>query len=72
MSKTRKLKKKQKQKEKKWAKQRKKRGYSDCDIWNMRDWFISTVKPMIEQLRDNHMGFPESISRDWFEAHKEL
>ena len=38
--------------------QREKRGYSDTDVWNMNDWFIGTVTPMLKQFRKRHNGIP--------------
>lgn len=63
-------KKKIKKKEQNWRNQRNERGYSDSDVWNLCDWFIRTLKPMLKQLSENHMGFPESINREWFDKHE--
>lgn len=41
--------------------QRAKRGYADTDVWNMDSWFMSTVSPMLKQLRKKHNGFPTSF-----------
>lgn len=41
------------------AKQRKKKGYSDCDCWNMFGWFQETFPKMIRDLRDMKHGAPE-------------
>lgn len=38
--------------------QRFKRGYAWSDVWNMFDWFIDTVKPMLMHLRDHGCGVP--------------
>lgn len=38
--------------------QRSKRGYSYGDVWNMFDWFMRTVKPMLIHLRDYGIGIP--------------
>lgn len=34
------------------------RGYSYGDVWNMDDWFIRTLKPMLTHLRDYGCGVP--------------
>ena len=39
-------------------KQRYDRGFSDEDVWNINSWFIKTVRPMLLQLRDIHVGSP--------------
>ena len=33
-------------------------GYSYSDVWNMDDWFIRTVKPMLIHLRDHGCSVP--------------
>lgn len=38
--------------------QRFKRGYADCDVWNINTWFTYNIVPMLQHLRDNHCGFP--------------
>ena len=53
--------KRQKKQIKKWHKQRKERGFSDCDAWNMYQWFIDVAKPMLQKLRDTHVGVPASL-----------
>jgi hypothetical protein len=42
----------------KWRCQRFRRGYADCDVWNMYDWFIDTVGPMLRDLACNNMAYP--------------
>ena len=70
MTSIRKKKKNNAKREEKWKKQRMERGYSDCDVWDMYTWFIGTIKPMLEQLSKNHMGFPASIGKNWFDKHE--
>ena len=51
--------------------QRFKRGYADIDVWEMFDWFICTVKPMLIHLRDNHSGVPiefENNEKGWHDT----
>lgn len=38
--------------------QRSKRGYSYGDVWNMFDWFMRTIKPMLIHLKNEGMGYP--------------
>ena len=70
MTSIRKRKKEDRKREEKWKKQRADRGYSDCDVWNIDSWFISTLKPMLEQLGKNNMGYPMSICKEWYDAHE--
>ena len=44
--------------------QRSKRGYSYGDVWNMCDWFMRTVKPMLIHLRDHGIGVPLDLYLD--------
>lgn len=44
--------------------QRSKRGYSYGDVWNMFDWFMRTVKPMLIHLRDHGIGVPLDLYLD--------
>ena len=49
--------------------QRSKRGYSYCDVWNMCDWFVRTIKPMLIHLKNEGMGYPgEFKDRSEWEA----
>jgi hypothetical protein len=36
----------------KWKIQRMKRGYSDSDAWNMCDYLLDIIPPMLEQFKD--------------------
>ena len=40
-------------------KQRYKKGFADCDCWNMHYWFCSTFPKMMRTLRDMKHGAPE-------------
>ena len=53
----RKVKKDRRNKENEFKKQRAERGFSDCDVWNIYDWFIEVFPKMLRQLKSNHMGF---------------
>lgn len=45
--------------ERKMAKQRKKKGYADCDCWGLYYWLGATLPKMILRLRDFKHGAPE-------------
>ena len=40
-------------------KQRIERGYCDGDLWNMDQWFLEVIPPMLRQLAEDDLGFPE-------------
>lgn len=42
--------------------QRFRRGYAWTDVWNMNQWFIDTVRPMLEHLLKHHSGYPGNMS----------
>ena len=45
--------------------QRFKRGYAWSDVWDMDQWFIEMVRPMLIHLRDKGISYPmEFNSRD--------
>ena len=45
--------------------QRFKRGYAWSDVWDMDQWFIEMIRPMLIHLRDNGISYPmEFNSRD--------
>lgn len=48
--------------EEKWKQQRYKRGYSDCDCWNIYSWFLDIMPKMLQQMRDDLHGFPSRLS----------
>ena len=41
--------------------QRAKRGDADTDVWNMNDWFMDTISPMLKQFRKKHNGVPSTF-----------
>ena len=53
--------------------QRFKKGYSDRDVWEMRDWFIQTAKPMLRELSAKAYNYPEEASEEqWREILLEM
>ena len=48
--------------------QRFKRRFAWGNVWDMNDWFISTVKPMLKHLRKKHCGCPIGIENEEWEA----
>ena len=47
--------------------QRFKRGYAYVDAWNMFEWFIQTIKPMLVHLKIHGIGCPMDFNSrdDW-------
>ena len=48
--------------------QRFKRGYSDYDAYEIRDWFIRTAKPMLQEMRAKTRNHPQEISEEQWQA----
>lgn len=54
----------------KWAKQRIKRGWADCDTWNFDYYLLSVIQGGLAHLADNHFGWPSEFKgfptdEDW-------
>lgn len=47
--------------------QRFKRGFAWGDVWGMDAWFISTAKPMLEQMLKKHCGHPCGVENEEWE-----
>jgi hypothetical protein len=60
----------------KWAYQRAKRGYADCDIWDMDSWLLTLFHDSLNHLADNHCGWPGNEDfpedEDWTKYLKEM
>ena len=49
------------------------KGYSERDVWEMRDWFIRTAKPMLRELSAKAYNYPEEIGEEqWREILLEM
>ena len=48
--------------------QRFRKGYSNRDVWEMRDWFIRTAKPMLRELSVKAYNYPEEVGEDQWRA----
>lgn len=51
----------------KWKGQRFKRGYSDCDTWNIDNWFLTIMPKMLQDLKDNLHGHPVEMNQEEWE-----
>jgi len=60
----------------KWAYQRATRGFADCDTWNMDQWLLSILSGALNQLADNHWGWPGDSrfpkDEDWTQYLKDM
>lgn len=45
----------------KWARQRVVRGYADCDVWNLDNWFSDVVSGALTHLAEHHCGWPDHL-----------
>lgn len=50
---------------------RAKHGYSYSDVWNMYDWFLEVMPPMLTKLRDEGDGIPTELYIDGAENERE-
>ena len=44
--------------------QRFKKGYSNRDVWEMRDWFVRTAQPMLRELSTKAYNYPEEAGEE--------
>lgn len=51
----------------KWKVQRFNRGYSDCDAWSIRDWFLQTMPEILDTMRFNLHGHPGNMTDEEWE-----
>jgi hypothetical protein len=53
--------------------QRFRKGYSNRDVWEMRDWFIRTARPMLRELSVKAFDYPEEVGEEqWREILLEM
>lgn len=49
------------------------KGYSNRDVWEMRDWFIRTAKSMLREMSVKAYNYPEEVGEDqWRELLLEM
>jgi len=59
-------------KEIKWFVQRGRRGYADCDVWNLNNYLAKIIVGGAEQLRDIAHGFPAEEDMTYEQWQREL
>lgn len=55
--------------EKQFKQQRKEKGYADCDVWEMRTWFLQTARPILLEMAKNVDNHPNELE---FEQWREI
>ena len=51
---------------KRFSRQRSKKGYADCDVWEMRTWFLNTARPILSEMAEKTNNHPEEITfEEW-------
>ena len=57
----------------KFKRQCKKQGYADCDVWEMRSWFVGTAKPILLEMVEKTNNHPDEITfEEWREIIKRM
>lgn len=54
--------------DRRYRRQRAKQGWAVCDLWDMRDWFVKTLKPMLREMADRLVSYPEELSPEEWRA----
>lgn len=49
--------------------QHKEKGYADCDVWEMRSWFVNTARPILLEMHENVDNHPNELT---FEQWREI
>jgi hypothetical protein len=63
----------EKREKKKLQRQHAKKGYAECDVWEMRTWFINTAKPMLFEMYDKTYNHPEELEfEEWRDILKRM
>jgi len=55
----------------KWFLQRGRRGYADCDVWNLDSYLTSWLPAALEHLQRNKMGHPVGMTRKGWDTRLE-
>lgn len=49
----------------KYARQRAERGFSDEDLWNIDDWFLTLIPEMLEKYKKKRHGSPSCLGKEY-------
>ena len=56
-----------------YRRQRGKYGYATYDLWDIRDWFVRTLKPMLKEISSNIVSYPPELSQEeWSDILSEM
>lgn len=44
------------------------RGWADADTWDMDQWFMKTIRPMLKEFRETHVGYPTGSTPKEYDA----
>ena len=63
----------EKREKKKFQRQRAKKGYADCDAWEMRTWFLNTASPILLEMAEKTNNTPEELEfEEWRDILKRM
>ena len=54
--------------ERKYRRERAKRGYATKDLYDMRDWFVRTVRAMLRDIEKKLVSYPDELSEEEWRA----
>ena len=56
----------EKREKRKFKRQRGKKGYADCDVWEMRTWFVDTARPILLEMSERVNNHPDELTfEEW-------
>lgn len=63
----------EKRMENQFKRQRREKGYADCDVWEMRTWFINTARPILMEMSEKVDNHPDELTfEEWREVIKQM
>ena len=63
----------EKRMENQFKRQRREKGYADCDVWEMRTWFVNTARPILMEMSEKVDNHPEELEfEQWRETIKRM
>jgi hypothetical protein len=63
----------EKRMENQFKRQRREKGYADCDVWEMRTWFVNTARPILIEMSEKVDNHPDELEfEQWRETIKRM
>ena len=63
----------EKRMENQFKRQRREKGYADCDVWEMRTWFVNTARPILMEMSEKVNNHPDELEfEQWRETIKRM